>query len=112
MSKPKPKRRPTKRNMRTKSRARSASAPVAAATSDPSPRSRANTKGAKIIGLLNTPAGTTIAAMAETTGWQHHSVREFLAGVIRKKLGLSLTSQIGIDGRIYRIAKPAPTPAT
>ena len=41
--------------------------------------------------------------MMAATEWQQHSVRGFLAGVIRKKLGLNLVSEEGDDGRIYRI---------
>jgi len=37
------------------------------------------------------------------TGWQQHSVRGFLAGVIRKKLGLNLVSEPREGGRVYRI---------
>jgi hypothetical protein len=37
------------------------------------------------------------------TEWQQHSVRGFLAGVVRKKLGLSLVSDVSDKGRIYRI---------
>src|SRR5260221_13238382 len=35
--------------------------------------------------------------------WQQHSVRGFLAGVVRKKLGLILTSKKTVKGRVYRI---------
>jgi hypothetical protein len=39
----------------------------------------------------------------EATGWQQHSVRGFLAGVVRKRLGLDLESS-KVDGfRLYRI---------
>ena len=53
--------------------------------------------------MLQDRAGTTIAAIMTATGWQQHSVRGFLAGVIRKKLGLNLVSEPKEGGRIYRI---------
>ena len=60
-------------------------------------------KQARVIAMLQSSAGTTIAAMMKTTGWQQHSVRGFLAGVVRKKLKLELESK-KIDGnRVYRI---------
>jgi Protein of unknown function (DUF3489) len=37
------------------------------------------------------------------THWQQHSVRGFLAGVVRKKLGLNLVSEQTDKGRVYRI---------
>ena len=46
----------------------------------------------------------TIAAMMRETGWQQHSVRGFLAGVVRKKLKLKLNSKKIDGGRVYRIA--------
>ena len=54
--------------------------------------------------MLRAPSGATIDAMVHATGWQPHSVRGFLAGVIRKKLGLNLVSAAAESGRIYRIA--------
>ncbi len=57
--------------------------------------------------MLRAPGGTTIAAIMKTTGWQQHSVRGFLTGVVRKRLKLDLTSD-KIDGeRRYRINKAA-----
>jgi hypothetical protein len=50
------------------------------------------------------PTGTTIAAMMKTTGWQQHSVRGFLAGVVRKRLKLKLSSKKVDRNRVYRIA--------
>ena len=64
---------------------------------------RAGTKHARIIAMLRVPAGTTIAAIMTATKWQQHSVRGFLAGVVRKKLHLNLVSEAGDNGRVYRI---------
>lgn len=51
------------------------------------------TKHDKVLAMLRSKQGATIAAMVKTTGWQQHSVRGFLAGVIRKRLKLDLTSE-------------------
>lgn len=64
---------------------------------------RTGTKNAQVIAMLRDPTGTTIAAIMAATGWQPHSVRGFLAGVVRKKLGLNLVSDPGDGGRVYRI---------
>jgi len=53
--------------------------------------------------MLRAQAGATIAAIVRVTGWQPHSVRGFLAGVVKKKLGLILASEKTDSGRIYRI---------
>ena len=70
-----------------------------------SPRSarRPDTKHARIIAMLRTAAGATIASLVTATQWQQHSVRGFLAGVVRKKLGLNLVSEQTDKGRVYRI---------
>ena len=67
-------------------------------------KARTERKQARIIAMLRTPSGATIEAMMHATGWQQHSVRGFLASVVRKKLGLNLVSVKEEAGRIYRIA--------
>jgi hypothetical protein len=62
------------------------------------------TKQSRVLSMLRSPAGTTIAAMMQATGWQQHSVRGFLAGVVRKRLKLKLTSKKVDGARIYQIA--------
>ena len=64
---------------------------------------RPDTKHARIIAMLRTPAGATIAAIMTAIDWQQHSVRGFLAGVVRKRLALNLMSEQTDKGRVYRI---------
>jgi hypothetical protein len=68
------------------------------------PTARHESKKAHIIAMLRVPGGVTIEAMARAAKWQPHSVRGFLAGVVRKKLGLNLVSADGENGRVYRIS--------
>jgi hypothetical protein len=82
----------------TKSKARPRSAHSSSKTSP-----RPDTKHARILAMLRAPAGATIAALMTATEWQQHSVRGFLAGVVRRKLGLNLFSELTDKGRVYRI---------
>ena len=61
-------------------------------------------KQSRLVAMLRSPTGATIAAMMKATGWQQHSVRGFLAGVVRKRLNLKLNSK-KVDGtRVYQVA--------
>jgi Protein of unknown function (DUF3489) len=80
------------------------------AHSSPKTSTRPDTKHARILAMLRTPAGATIAAIMTATEWQQHSVRGFLAGVVRKKLGLNLVSESTDKGRVYRIKDSKASP--
>ncbi|MEO6783222.1 MAG: DUF3489 domain-containing protein [Bradyrhizobium sp.] len=98
---------------RPKSKSKATARSTARRTAKPASRKRPavsskpaagpDTKHARIIAMLRKPAGATIAAIMAVTGWQQHSVRGFLAGVVRKNLGLNLLSDQTDKGRIYRI---------
>jgi uncharacterized protein DUF3489 len=75
---------------------------------------QSGTKQSAAIEMLRSPGGATIAALTRATGWQSHSVRGFLAGVVRKRLKLDLESAVVEGIRVYRItaeqgARPAET---
>lgn len=63
------------------------------------------TKHAQLLRLLSRPEGAIIEELVRATNWQQHSVRGFLAGTVKKKMGLALTSS-KVDGepRRYKIA--------
>ena len=67
-------------------------------------RMRGESKQATLIKLLARPGGATIDEMAKATGWQRHSIRGMMSGVLKKRLGLSIASEKEERGRIYRIA--------
>jgi Protein of unknown function (DUF3489) len=104
-SKPKAATRSTTRNI-----AKPASPKRSTPESSKSP-ARSATKRDLIIAMLRTSAGATIASLVTATEWQHHSVRGFLAGVVRKKLGLNLVSGQTHKGRVYRIRAGKASPA-
>lgn len=67
------------------------------------PAARLN-KTEQIVAKLKQAAGATIEELIETTGWQAHSIRGAISGTLRKKLGLTVASElIEGRGRVYRI---------
>ena len=66
-------------------------------------RHRGNSKQDHVLDLLRAPSGATIETITKATGWLSHSVRGFFAGVVRKKLKLTLQSEKTDGERIYRI---------
>lgn len=69
------------------------------------PSIRPGTKLAAIIDALSKPGGATIAQMMDGTGWQAHSVRGAISGMVRKRLGYEVVTEKGEGGlRTYRIA--------
>ena len=73
----------------------------------PAPKPREGTKQAQLIAMLRRPEGATIAQIVEATAWRPHTVRGAFAGALKKKLGLTVTSE-KIDGtRVYRIESEA-----
>ena len=75
-------------------------------------RHRAGSKQARVIEMLMRPEGVTIDDIMKATDWQQHSVRGFFAGIIRKKLKLTLTSEAAEAGRIYKVIGNAASAAS
>ena len=85
--------------------AKSSSRPAYDATSR---SANPGSKQSRVIAMLQSPQGATIAAMMKATDWQQHSVRGFLAGVVRKRLKLKLSSKKVDGNRVYQISKSVP----
>jgi hypothetical protein len=65
---------------------------------------RKGTKQETLIEMLRREGGATIDEIVEATGWQPHTVRGAMSGALKKKLGLTITSEkIEGRGRAYRI---------
>ena len=75
-----------------------------ARTTAPKSGARADSKQAKLIAMLKSPKGSTIDEIVAAFGWQPHTVRGAIAGALKKKLGLEVTSEkVEARGRVYRL---------
>lgn len=61
------------------------------------------TKADQIIMLLKRPSGATLKSIMAVTGWQAHSVRGFISGQLRKRMGLEVQSLERAGERVYTI---------
>lgn len=70
----------------------------------PAPRAlRTDTKQARLVEMLHRPDGATLDEMTDATGWQRHTVRGAISGALKKRLGITVTSEIdAARGRVYR----------
>jgi hypothetical protein len=94
------------KSAKKRSPATTASTVAGAKPSHQAKEADAGSKQSRVIAMLQSPAGAT-AAMMKATGWQPHSVRGFLAGVVRKRLKLKLTSKKIAGARVYQITRAA-----
>lgn len=70
-------------------------------------RKKQTTKAAEIIKLLSRANGASLDELMKVSDWQQHSLRGFLSGTVKKKLGHKLFSQKDKNGvRRYRIERP------
>lgn len=61
-------------------------------------------KTSKLLKLLRSNRGATIAQLQHASGWQAHSVRGFLAGTVKRRLGLTVLRKVSQSGeRLYSI---------
>jgi Protein of unknown function (DUF3489) len=61
-------------------------------------------KTATVLGLLRREGGATLEDIMTATGWQVHSVRGFISGVLGKRMGLTVESAKREDGkRVYSL---------
>ena len=69
------------------------------------PKTRRGTKQARLIAMLESPEDASIAEIAEATRWQPHTVRGAIAGALKMKLGLAVTSET-VEGRLLVRSDP------
>jgi hypothetical protein len=81
-------------------------APAAAGPAPKARTPRTGTKQAKLIEMLRADGGATIDEIVAATGWQAHTVRGAMSGALKKKLGLTITSEkVEGRGRVYSLPR-------
>jgi hypothetical protein len=68
-----------------------------------SPAVRPTSKAALVIDLLRDSKGATLQHITDATGWQAHTVRGFISGHLKMKLGLRVRSFKRDGERVYSI---------
>ena len=94
----------SKKNVRRNNPTRKEHAESKKKIPDARSKMQGESKQATLIKLLKCSGGATIDEMAKAIGWQQHSIRGMMSGVLKKRLGLSIASEKEERGRIYRIA--------
>ena len=90
-------------------RKHTAEMPAPASPAAIQPKLRTGTKQATLISMLRAPDGATIEEIMTATGWQSHTVRGAMAGALKKKLGLEVSSEKDdARGRVYRLPVACP----
>lgn len=67
------------------------------------PSGRPATKSSIILQLLDRKQGATLVELAAAAAWQEHSVRGFMSGTLKRKLGLEVASEIANGARHYSV---------
>jgi predicted ArsR family transcriptional regulator len=93
-----------KPKQKTSKRTTSATKQASVKAAKPASAKAADTKQQRLIELLKRPQGATIAQLAKALGWQKHTVRGTISGALKKRLGLTITSEKEDAGRVYRIS--------
>jgi hypothetical protein len=91
---------PLKPGYRIDAKGRIAAEPIPA---EDAPSVSVPNKRATILNMLHRPEGASLAQLVGVTNWQPHSIRGFLSGTVRKKLGHNLISETIEGRRHYRI---------
>jgi hypothetical protein len=91
--------------MMSKKKSVSKEAAVTSARARKQAASKSKTKLAQLEAMLRRPDGATVEQISKSLDWQTHSVRGAMSGALKKKQGLTITSEKTDNGRrLYRIA--------